>query len=90
MTSLADCGSTAPMYYIGTTAPNMPAQGTVWYNPPPVDQWLVWDGANWAPMAIGGGGGISLPAATQADQFLLAGPAPAFAPKWGSGDAGRY
>jgi hypothetical protein len=38
----------------------------------------------------GGGGGASLPRATAAGQFMLAGNGPTFNPTWGDGDAGRY
>ena len=43
-----------------------------------------------SPAGSGGGGGVSLPTATDAGLLLVTGPSPSYTPVWGGADAGRY
>ena len=67
MTSLYTCSGGGAYVHIGTTAPNNPADGTLWFNPqPPPGTLQSWNAATkvWAPLQLGGGGGAGIQVST--------------------------
>ena len=71
-----------------TATPVGATDGDLWWNPT-TQEWRQRQGGAWVVVAMGGGGGAALPAATQANELLIAtGPGVTWAPELA--DEGRY